>query len=153
MITPVCIVLTAKTGHLDPVYWGRDGVASLSSVHNWVKGQNVCVVNYHWLISSMVKQSRAILQCSQAVRQEKWQSKFLDPGLSCYGAYGSDHPCYACLLSFDNTIKFPSSVPFLILKYRYPLLSSALWELIFWELTFWEEPDMNYMYSLCKCWP
>ena len=30
---------------------------------------NVRVVNSHWLISSTVKRSRAILQCSQAVKQ------------------------------------------------------------------------------------
>jgi len=35
----------------------------------WVKGQNVCVVNGHQLISSMVKRSRAILECGQAVKQ------------------------------------------------------------------------------------
>jgi len=41
----------------------------LSFVYYWVKGQNVCVVNSHQLISSTVKWSRAIFQCSQAVKQ------------------------------------------------------------------------------------
>jgi len=66
VVTSIHTILTANTGHL---HQGRGGVSSLSSVYYWVKGQNVHVVNSHQLISSMVKWSRAILQCSQAAKQ------------------------------------------------------------------------------------
>ena len=40
-----------------------------------------------------VKRSRPRLRCGQAVKQQKWWSKYFDPGRSCdYSAYGNDHP-------------------------------------------------------------
>jgi len=99
MVSPICTTVTAATRHLDhPVYQGRGGVASLSSVYYWVKGQNVRVVNGHWPISSTVKQWRTFLQCCQVIKQQK-RSKLIDLGLSYdYSAYGSDHTLYSIFI-------------------------------------------------------
>ena len=65
LVTPMCAVLTAKTGHRYILtHTLRKGWSHFAFFHILL-GQrtNVGVVNSHWLTSSTVKQSRAILQC------------------------------------------------------------------------------------------
>ena len=66
VVTSIRTILTAKTGILT-----KEGVESLRFLLYIIgsKDKNVHVVNSHQLISSTVKWSRAILQCSQAVKQ------------------------------------------------------------------------------------
>jgi len=61
-------VITAISGYQLVAQRSRGGHSYTRQCY-WVKGQNVRVVNSHELISSTVKQSRAILQCGQTVKQ------------------------------------------------------------------------------------
>ena len=69
--------------HPLPAFWRT--CCSIPVYYTRSRGQdvNLCAV----------KRSRSRLRCSQAVKQPKRQSKFLDPGRSRdYCAYESDHP-------------------------------------------------------------
>ena len=68
VVTLICTIFTAATRHLDPIYYGRNRVALLSSDTILSKNKMCAQSNGHWLISSTVKWSRAIQQCGQAVK-------------------------------------------------------------------------------------
>jgi len=67
VVTPIRIVLTAKTGIL--TLYTKEGVELLCFLPYTIGSKDkMCMqsINSHRLISSMVKRSRAILQCSQS---------------------------------------------------------------------------------------
>jgi len=50
---------------------------------------------------STIKQWTTFLQCCQVIKQQKWWSKLIDPGLSYdYSACGSDHTLYSIFIPF-----------------------------------------------------
>ena len=65
VVTPIC---TVRPGMLTLYTKEGGGVALLSSVYYWVKGQKVRTVNSHRLISSTVRSHFAVRSSGQAVK-------------------------------------------------------------------------------------
>ena len=68
-----------------------------------VLGQRTKCVCSQWPLAdfSTIKQWRTFLQCGQVIKQQKWWSKLIDPGLSYdYSACGSDHTLYSIFIPF-----------------------------------------------------
>ena len=80
--TPIHIVVRAATGFIS---------------ESWPRILRKGCSHYAFVcILLAVKRSRVFLRCGQAVKQQKWQSRFLDPGHSSdYGVNGSVTPLIA----------------------------------------------------------
>jgi len=107
----ILTTVTAATGHLDHSHSCNQASWPRVLRNRWscftffpiVLGQRTKSVCIQRPLADFntIKQWRTFLQCCQVIKQQKWWSKLIDPGLSYdYSACGSDHILYSIFIPF-----------------------------------------------------